>query len=125
MREITIGNLRNKPGKGHRCDRASYLGNPFDLKSEKLRDYVCDGFQEYFDLVLGGAEPAIAMLDIAHKYDLYIAKSWHPPTRDQFLRELSRIEEIAKTEPCTLLCWCSPKRCHVETISNYLRHCGD
>jgi hypothetical protein len=66
MQEITIGNLRNKPAHGHRCDRLSPLGNPFNLKSEKFRDFVCDAFQEYFDLVVaGGIEPKIAMLDVA------------------------------------------------------------
>jgi hypothetical protein len=37
------------------------------------------------------------------------------------MAELKRIENIASKSPCTLLCWCSPKRCHLETIVKYLR----
>lgn len=121
MHKITIGNLRNKDTTGLRCDRSSVLGNPFEMKTEDQRNPACDAFGQYFDLVVGGVEPADAVKYMAQTIRLKVGRAWKAPTRDQFMVELKQIEEIARESPCTLLCWCNPKRCHVETIVNYLR----
>jgi hypothetical protein len=40
-----------------RCDRATALGNPFDLVSEEFRDKVCDAHEAYLKLVIRRYNP--------------------------------------------------------------------
>ena len=46
---IPIYNLRadTVPGTVIRCDRGTDWGNPFVMKSERDRDYVCEMFERY------------------------------------------------------------------------------
>jgi len=78
-------------------DRKSPLGNPFYMRDESMREEVCDKFEVYFqEQVLTGRNPeALAYLN--------------------HLLELSR-----QTETLVLLCWCHPKRCHADTIAEWL-----
>ena len=95
---ITIKNLRNeKPQNEYdiKVDRSSVLGNPYFLKYEELRDDVCN------------------------KYKMYFYKKIK--TDETFIKELRRISAIyRKYGKLNLFCWCYPKRCHAETIKNWL-----
>lgn len=120
MNQITIGNLLTTKN-GIRCDRISVLGNPFELATERQRDAVCDAFQEYLDEVLKTTESVEKIANkIAQKYKVGIAKAWKVPTRIQIKEELAMLQIKLAQGPLTLLCWCNPKRCHVNKIAKIL-----
>ncbi len=78
-----------------RVDRESVLGNPFYMKDESFRDDVCDKYIEYFNKRI--------------------------KDEDEFIDELRRLYLIYKAYGrLRLFCWCAPKRCHAETIKNFL-----
>ena len=95
---IRIVNIRNyKAVAGERLikvDRTSALGNPFFMKDESHRDEVCEQYKDYFYRQL--------------------VKS--PDTFQQILD----IATISLEEDVALACWCYPKRCHAETIKEYI-----
>jgi uncharacterized protein YeaO (DUF488 family) len=90
---IKIGNKYHKD-IGEYVGRGSPLGNLFVMKDKTDRDRVCDEYEKWFD---------------EHKEDINIKK------------ELDRLYNIYKDKgELTLVCYCSPKRCHAETIKRYL-----
>ena len=96
---IKVGNIRTHKKDGSiavKIDRSSVLGNPFYMTEESKRNLVCDQYQEYFN------------------------KKITSGTDSKFIDELNRIYDISKSNDITLLCWCSPKRCHGETIKRYI-----
>lgn len=96
---IKVGNIRTHKKDGSiaiKIDRSSVLGNPFYMPNEAKRDLVCDQYEEYFNKKITGK------------------------TDSKFIEELNRIYELSKSNDITLLCWCSPKRCHGETIKRYI-----
>ena len=103
---IIIKNLRKeKPSKPYdiRVDRKSILGNPFYLSKETDRNKVCDAYHTYFNKILL----------TTNRYK-------------GFKQEVTRIEEIYKKYgKLNLFCWCVPKRCHAETIKQYLKAKGE
>lgn len=104
-----------------KVDRSSFLGNPFDLKSEAQRDLVCDAYESYFWNVLKGAEPLQAAATIASEKGLPVSKVWKRPTRAQFTQVLKKLlSALMRGENIQLGCWCVPFRCHAETIKRYL-----
>ena len=81
------------------CDRRTILGNPKVMDSEAQRDEVCDYYETYFNL----------------------AKDQDP----EFESALDALyQNLMDSGVVTLLCWCktpnNPKRCHTDTIANYL-----
>lgn len=95
---IKIGNIRTYKKDNSipiKIDRSSVLGNPFYMQNESKRDFVCEQYETYFK-------------DKIKNNDVY------------FINELNRIYEICIKNDVTLLCWCSPKRCHGETIKRYI-----
>jgi hypothetical protein len=96
---IYICNMRDaKPPKGvenHvRVDRASPLGNPFQMKGEKTRDAVCEQYAAHL--------PELLRRDVAA------------------LRTMQRLVELARKGDLYLYCWCAPKRCHAESIKAWI-----
>ena len=97
--KIIIKNLRTeKPTKPYqvRVDRNhSILGNPFYMQTENERDEVCEKYRDYFYKNVN-----------------------HNKTFTDALRQLYKIAiTYGKLE---LFCWCYPKRCHAETIAQFL-----
>jgi hypothetical protein len=91
---IEICNLRKeKPTHPYdiRVDRQSVLGNPFIMRKESERDKVCDEYEEYFYRRLKDCATMQRVID--------------------------RYKEYGKLR---LFCWCAPKRCHAETIRDYI-----
>ena len=80
-----------------RVDRANpILGNRFRMTSESDRDRVCDMYERWFNEQLA-------------------------EQNEVFLNELRRLYVIHRTYgKLRLFCWCAPKRCHAETIRNFL-----
>jgi hypothetical protein len=82
------------------CGRGSALGNPFvleDSRSVKQRDEVCDQYHTYF------------IEEVLVKQNR------------SMLKELSKIKRtLVEKKRVTLGCFCTPRRCHCETIKSYL-----
>lgn len=96
--KIEIKNLRNgfnNSPTAFRVDRRSVVGNPFFMGSESQRDEVCNKYETYFNDVLLKDEKAL-----------------------NYLRNMYRA--LKKHGHIELYCWCAPKRCHAETIRNFL-----
>lgn len=70
------------------------LGNPFFMTNESQRNLVCDKYDEYFhsQVKKGG----------------------------MFLKVLHRIRDLSMDNDIALVCFCAPKRCHGETIKNFI-----
>ena len=101
MKNITIKNLRNeKPYQEWqvRVDRSSILGNPFYMATENERNKVCEQYEKYFDKKIKNQD-------------------------FKFINELKRLKNLlTKYNKLELFCWCYPKRCHAETIKQYLEN---
>ena len=94
---IKIFNLReSKPKRPWEChvERSTPVGNPFYLNRESERDFVCDKYKEWF-------------------YDTIHTQDFH----DYLKRLTLKYKKYGKLH---LFCWCAPKRCHAETIKEYL-----
>jgi len=95
---IEICNLRKqKPTQIYdvRVDRTSVLGNPFYMKDETQRDIVCDKYEEYF----------YEQIKISQIF------------RDAIDVLIAIYKKYGKLR---LFCWCTPYRCHAETIKKYI-----
>ncbi|VVB53278.1 Uncharacterised protein [uncultured archaeon] len=108
---VFVGNLRkgavNPSGKRFRVDRSSPLGNPFWMQSEFHRDAVCDEYDRWFhESILKGGP----LTPLENKNDS-IRKAW-----DYLLMLLDE----ARKGDIVLMCWCTPKRCHAQTISKWI-----
>lgn len=98
---IDIINIRNKkPCKEYDVivDRRSVLGNPFILYEEFDRDLVCDKYEHYFNNIINNKQ-----------------------INQPFINKLQHLIHLyEKHHKLRLFCWCYPKRCHSETIRNYI-----
>ena len=103
---IRIVNLRNYiPVPGEvliKVDRSSVLGNPFIMYCEVHRDDVCDWYKYYFNKKIN--------------------TTFNSANDTAFDRALTRICDTLLVSDVALGCWCAPKRCHAETIVDYV--CG-
>lgn len=92
---ITIGKMWDK-GAIY-IGRSSPLGNPFAMKNitQEERERVCDAYKTWFKGKVEANDPAI-------------------------MDELRRIYTLTKNDAVTLGCFCTPKRCHGETIKAFL-----
>ena len=80
--------------------RGSPLGNPFPMKVEEERDWVCDAYRDYFDEKLSVGD-------------------------EEILDELARLVEITIEQGYIKLgCFCNsrtrPRRCHGDTVKAFL-----
>lgn len=100
---ITIQNMHDQqPKKSYdvRVDRVSILGSPFYLNDEKDRDNILDQYEKWFHDCIN--TPA--------------------NQRTTFKYELNRLITLYRTfGQLNLFCWCAPKRCHAETIKQYIK----
>ena len=118
---LTVGSQRRgnlSPPLGAvviRIDRASVLGNPFDMGSnERLRPSVVEAHAAWLDAILNN--PAIdavqLAISMAVKLGLKLASAWKRPTARAVISELYRIGQLAKAQDVWIMCWCSPADCH-------------
>jgi len=101
---IQIKNLRYEKPKHEwdvKVDRTSILGNPFYMQNESQRDEVCDKYEEYFQEKMKNDE--------------------------EFRREVERLCNLhIKHSKLNIFCWCTPKRCHAETIlRGIIKYCSN
>ena len=76
------------------CGRPSILQNPYVIGKHGNRNEVCDLYQKDFARLVKIEGP--------------------------FRNEVIRLYKLAKTIDITLLCFCTPNRCHCDTIKNFL-----
>ena len=95
---IEVGRV-GRPKQGFeniRVDRRSVLGNPFYMKSESLRDNVCNQFEKHFEKE--------------------IQKKGSP-----FHQEMVRIFKLVRAgKKVNVQCHCYPKRCHANTVARFI-----
>jgi hypothetical protein len=113
----SVVHLRSDPDC-YRVDRATALGNPFDLASEALRLTVIRAHKEHLWLVVNyGMEPVAAAEQVGRKYGLRISPKCKRSTRAEFMAALSKARRAEK-----LGCWCAPKPCHADNYVGYFRY---
>ena len=107
---VQIINLRTKQPYDFRCDRQSPVGNPYFMHNESERDLVCEKYWQLFDPI---------MTDTYLNDDDKVQGMW--ATVKEFRDYINRIVTFhAEHGHVTLACWCSPKRCHCETIKKWI-----
>lgn len=77
----------------------SPLGNPFHLTNAKdfhERNLVCDQYEDWFKQQL------------------------KQPKHSPFIQELVRLYKLSKQGDLVLGCYCTPRRCHGDTIKRFL-----
>ena len=95
---ITIVNKHNMPSEPATtiyCGRGSALGNPFAMGSAASRNAVCDQYEGWFKKRLN---------------------TDFQPFHDQ----LRKILKAHREGDVYLQCFCTPLRCHCETIKDYI-----
>ena len=96
---IKIVRIRDKPSAIY-CGRGSQYGNPFAIDKTHNRNDVCDSYEVYFNKRIRN-DP-------------------------NFLEDLKKFHVLGKKHGVLELgCFCSPLRCHTETIKNFIEHNSD
>jgi len=97
---IEIKNLKNeKPSLPYDIiiDRRSAIGSPFILNNEEDRDLVCNQYEEWFNRMTENKDNVNFNYCLNDLINLY-----------------------RKHGNLRLFCWCTPLRCHAETIKTYV-----
>lgn len=98
--KIHILNMRTNPFEGFygefKVDRCTPVGNPFIMNGEGSREHVCNEYDNWFKV------------QTIKKNKAFIA----------YLSQIQR--ELALGSDIFLFCWCAPRRCHAETIRDWL-----
>lgn len=98
---ITVVNKYKQPDHIY-CGRGTPLGNPFPLRAGNDRDLVCDKYRDWF-------------------YEKVDEENWlkgnNPNPQTEMLRD---IYSKALQGDINLGCFCAPKRCHCDTIKEFL-----
>jgi hypothetical protein len=129
---IYIKNLRDTK-QGVRCDRIGAYGNPFhlnDVNDDVARDNICDAYDDFFYRVIThgyGVDEAVAIA--TERYNCVISPTWKHYSTPEMIEAVEELVAKAIAEDkrgvngkLDLLCWCRPKRCHTETIREYLKY---
>lgn len=78
--------------------RGTPLGNPYPLRRETQRDTVCDQYEVWFNRKVREQDPAV-------------------------MNQLNELWLVGKqTGVIRLGCYCTPRRCHAQTIARFLRN---
>lgn len=106
-----------------RVDRASVLGNPFELTKEEDRDRVCDAYEEWFQFNLSESYKENHYIDLSYwtNKGFKIAAKFKEPSCQQVTNEVNRhVDLLFEGKKIRYICWCKkPKvevRCHADSI---------
>ena len=107
---VQIINLRTKQPYDFRCDRKSPVGNPYTMHNESERDEVCEQYVMLFDQTM--TDTTLNDDDIGPLINSNVGK---------FRAYIQQIINFHNQHGhVTLACWCAPKRCHCETIKQWI-----
>lgn len=97
------------------CGRGSALGNPFIMYKEVDRDKVCDQYQEWF-------YERVDEINFLDKVDMGTTGKTYSttPQEDQLIGIFRYM--IDSDKGVRLGCFCTPKRCHCDTIKNFIEN---
>lgn len=113
MPEINIVHCRKELDNIY-CGRGSALGNPFKIGAGSSRDTVCDLYHEYF----------YSIVDEVSFLDLWELVSYEDIMRSKITPQLKQLyyifNKLVNGEDINLGCYCTPNRCHIETIKEFL-----
>lgn len=96
---VVIGKVSDYPPKGYtsvKVDRQTVFGNPFPITEFTTRESSCNQYSKWF---------SDRVTEVGSPVNL------------EFMKLLNRLKS---GENICLECWCTPKRCHAETIKNWL-----
>lgn len=103
---ITVVNKRKHKPTPHDfyCGRPSVLGNPYShIKDKKtLAEFVVENREEAIE---------------KHREYFYKEMEHNETMQKEFMKIQSHLEKFGKVN---LVCWCSPAKCHCDTIKEYL-----
>ena len=125
MYDIKLGNMKSgSPESGYkdiRIDRASKLGNPFDLdRNESLRDSICDAYHRYLWESIKAANSNALQPIVLEGYGLKLADSRQAVLPADVFHSLQTINEVNRSSNVRLMCWCvrpnQDIRCHGQSI---------
>lgn len=107
---VQIINLRTGQPYDFRCDRESPVGNPFAMHHESARDKVCEQYESLFDQTMHDDTLDDNIVGLLFNSNVGKFRAY--------------IQEIVNFHNqhghVTLACWCAPKRCHCETIKQWI-----
>ena len=100
--------------------RMTAYGNPFPMgdrgHDEGLRDRVCDAFQALIE-----APPNTRAVDVARSCRLQVAARFKRAETREWERAMNGLAEQLRTgKRLRLLCHCLPRRCHAQSIVQWL-----
>lgn len=124
MPVITVVNVYGPISPTHYCGRSSsyklaygkdfsILGNPFYMKSESFRNEVCNKFDTYFLEKMSYCFRK-ELRDNSIEYSMAKSKCLFTTTMAELLNMYSSNVNIS------LGCFCSPRRCHCDSIRNVI-----
>ena len=109
-----------------RVDRASVLGNPFELTDEADRDKVCDAYDEWLEsniIQVKASDLKHKSVDLTYWIDkgFKIAAKYKKPSCYQVCQELNKHLALLRAgKKIVYKCWCKRPdrevRCHVDSI---------
>jgi hypothetical protein len=102
-----------KPGD-YRCDRETKWGNPFIMYETKMRDHVCDLYEDYLDAITeqDNQQMVRMLLKIGGLTPIQV-DSWMQKTGGYL-----NINELKGAK--RLFCWCKPYRCHCDYLAKII-----
>lgn len=108
-----------------RVDRASVLGNPFELTTEADRYKVCEAYKEWLFFQINNPNNHTLSLQPWIDKGFKIATKFKAPTSKEVKNEICRLLTLLKQgKKLVLLCWCKQKdkevRCHADSIKELL-----
>jgi hypothetical protein len=107
---VQIINLRTGQPYDFRCDGVSPVGNPFIMHHESARDEVCEQYERLFDQTMH--DSTLNDLDVGPLINSNVGK---------FRAYIQEIVNFHKQHGhVTLACGCAPKKCHCETIRQWI-----
>ena len=108
----------------YRIDRASKLGNPYDLQDKEQSDHrkeVVVAYKLWFRANLRQQDPSVIINPELVNPGLVLAKKRKNPTVGEFKQELANIiNAVLGGDKVRLMCWCSPKLCHGDVVKEYV-----
>lgn len=110
-------NFGEKPGD-FRCDRETKWGNPFIMYEQKMRDRVCDLYEDYLDAIIEPDNQQVVrnMLKIG---------GLTPTQINMWMEKTSGFLDINELKGAIRLgCWCAPMRCHCQYLAKKIEKRG-
>jgi hypothetical protein len=122
LKVVSQRNLSNELGWWDvACDRASVLGNPFDLVKESQREAVCTAYREWLWENIKLAQAGVDACVLPNCWNLKVAKAYKYPHAAQVYGALQGIVKLLNNgQKVRLLCWCKRSdrevACHADVI---------